>query len=270
LNLFIGTLYSGENEYEECVRSIQTQTYPHYKHFVFKDLPNREAHNNLFSSFLEKKAVYNLLIKVDADMVLCSDTLFDSIVNKMSKSPELEIFSIAVMDFFSGQLINGLNTYRNTVRWDYSNTTMFVDIPDVPTEKTQFDANDLAPAAIHCKNPSKLQAFHYGVHRGLKSIAKQHSTSHWALLNKTWQNFLRTKDERIGLAVLGAELVYAGIFTKTDVDYTNPRVKHVLEKYETMCIDDLKHEISTLKIRHWGFLPGDMRRRLLRQKYKNW
>ena len=264
MKIYVGTLYSGENEYEECLASIQSQTYRDFEHFVFKNLPKREAHRALFSSFLGRADVYDVLIKVDADMVLCSDTLFQRIVQKLSHSTNLDVLSVGVHDFFTGQLINGLNAYRNTVRWDFDKETLFTDIPEVARDKYLYDDKELAPAAIHCKNPSPLQAFHYGVHRGLKSIAKIHSTTHWAFLREVWRNFKKTSDVRIGLAVLGAELVYAGKFGKADADYTNPGMMAVFDRYASMDSYGIDREIRSLRARSWGILPADLRRRTIR------
>jgi len=265
MKIFVGTLYSGENEFEECVAAINSQTFRDFDHYIYKDLPNKEAHVTLFKTFLDRSDEYDLLIKVDADMVITSTVLFEDIVRKMIANPGLEVLSIGVHDFFSGQMINGLNTYRNSVRWNFEKDTLFVDIPETSREEYLFDEKEFAPAAIHCKNPSSFQSFHFGVHRGIKSIAKQHSTSHWILLEKTWKNFLCTQDVRIGLAVLGAEMVYAGDFTKKDVDYTNPRIQNELNRYEHLDSNKVQKEIKRLRIKNWGFLPGDLRRRLLRQ-----
>lgn len=265
MKILVGTLNSGENEYDECLASIKNQTFQNFDHLIIKNLPEREAHNKLYQTFLDQADTYELLIKVDADMVLCSPFFFEEIEKRMADNPNIDVYSVAVYDFFSGELINGLNTYRNKVRWDFDSNTIFVDIPEIELEKTHFDQTELAPAAIHCKNPSNLQAFHYGVHRGLKSIQKIHSTTHWAFLEKTWENFLREKDPRIGLAVLGAELVYAGEFTKGDIDYTNPRVSQVLEQYQGMDFKEIKREIIRRRNQNWGLLPSDLRRRLIRQ-----
>ena len=265
MRVFVGTLYSGENEYEECLASIRNQTYRDFDHFIFKDLPNKEAHAALFKSFLERANEYDILIKVDADVVLSSNTIFEKIVDKMHESDWLDVLSPAVRDFFTGQLIDaGLTVYRNTVRWDYEKDTMFVDIPESGQDRYLYDDKELAPAAIHCKNPAPWQAFHYGVHRGLKSIQRIHSTSHWAFLEEVWANFLRTGDIRIGLAVLGAELVYAGRFKRSDVDYTNPRMKTILEEYLSLDSAGLERKIRRLRAHNWGMLPGDARRRLIR------
>jgi hypothetical protein len=265
MKIYVGTLYSGENEFEECVASIQSQSYKNFDHFVFKNLPNKEAHVTLFKSFLERASEYDLLIKVDADTVLSYNTLFEKIVHKLQFNSWLDVLSIAVYDFISGQLIDaGMAVYRNTVRWNFEKETMFVDIPEVDRNRYLYDDSELAPAAIHCKNPLPYHAFHYGVHRGLKSIQRIHSTTHWAFLEKTWKNFQRTRDTRIGLAVLGAELVYAGRFKKSDVDYTNPKVRTVLEEYLSLDSAGLESEIRKMRLFNWGILPGDLRRRVIR------
>jgi hypothetical protein len=170
-----------------------------------------------------------------------------------------------VHDFFTDQLINaGMATYRNTVRWDYGKETMFVDHAEVRPGREVYDDKELAPAGIHCKNPAPWQAFHYGLHRGLKSIQRIHSNGHWSYLQRVWANFLKTGDTRMGLAVLGAELAYSGRLTRSDVDYTNPRMRTVLQEYLPMDRAGIEREIRRLRTRNWGILPADWRRRIIR------
>jgi|WetSurMetagenome_2_1015567.scaffolds.fasta_scaffold173005_1 hypothetical protein len=265
MKVFVGTLYSGENEYDECVASIQRQTFRDFDHFVFKNLPNKEAHHALFKSFLDRAGEYDILIKIDADVVLASDTILERIVDKMRKDDGIDILAVAVLDFFTNQLINaGMATYRNTVTWDYDKETMFVDIADAHPGREVYDDKELAPAGMHCKNPAPWQAFHYGLHRGLKSIQRIHSSGHWSYLERVWANFLKTGDTRIGLAVLGAELAYSGRLKRSDVDYTNARVRAILEKYLSLDKAQLEREIRRLRARNWGMLPGDLRRKIIR------
>jgi hypothetical protein len=265
MKLLIGTLFSGENEFDECLAAITKQTYKKFDHLIIKNLPELEAHNKLYQTFINQKDEYELLIKIDADTVLISEQLFKNIVEKFSQNPDLEILNIGVQDFFTDEMIAaGIQIYRNTVRWDFNKDTLFPDIPIMKKNSHQFDKTDLAPAAIHCKNPSIEQSFHYGVHRGLKSIQKDYSTTHWALLQKVWENFLRTGEKRIGLAVLGAELVYAGIFTREDQNYTNPKMDTVLKNYQMMNSREIKKEIQKLRSFHWGFLPQKYRQKVLR------
>lgn len=267
MKIFVGVLYSGENEYGECLHSINQQTYSGYDLFTFENMPKLEAHTNLYHKFLDQNDKYDLLVKIDADMVLTRPELFQQIVDKFEQNPSIDVFGIAIWDFFSGGYINGLNSYRNTVHWELDPNNVNADVVIVDKDRYVYDQSELAPAAIHCKNPSKFQAFHFGVHRGIKILATKHSTSHWRLLENTWQNFLKTRDTRIGLASLGAELVYAGVLTKTDIDYTNPKIAEVFHQYGELNQVQLKREIRKLRVTNWGFLPSDLRRRKLRRKF---
>lgn len=261
----IGTLCSGENEYEDCLKSIQKQTFQSFDHLIIRDLPELEAHRRLFSTFMRGASQYDLLIKVDADMVLISETLFADIARRFVDQPDLKVLSIRVQDFFTDSLINGLQAFRNNVTWNLERDTVFPDIPDLLPSQMQMDNTGLEPAAWHCPNPSELQAFHYGVHRGLKSIQKIHSTTHWAGLERVWKNFTRTTDKRLGLAVLGAELVYAGKLGRKEQNYTHPAMVEALASYQTMDSRTIKQEILKLRACHGGFLPADLRRRILRE-----
>lgn len=270
MRLYVGTLHTIENEFDECVQSIELQTYKNFNHFVFRNLPNKEAHIALFKSFLEVKNEYDALIKIDADMVLASPSLFENIVRKLGANNQVDVLSIAVHDFFSDQLIWGLNAYRNTVRWELENEKLFVDRPQVPPERYLMDDKELAPAAYHCKNPSPYQAFHYGVHRGFKVIQfnrsnkiEQSSKTHWNSLERTWINFQRSKDIRLGLACLGAELTYQGRFKISHLDYTNPHLKQVLDEYLFFKENRLRFEIRKIRLLNWGFLPSRKRRNLI-------
>ncbi len=92
---------------------------------------------------------------------------------------------------------------------------MFVDIPENAMQINQiFDTDNLAPAAWHCKYPTPFHAFHYGVHRGMKSLQSGHGATHWELLDNTRENFKKSRNRLIGFAVLGAEFVYSGKFSR--------------------------------------------------------
>lgn len=268
-HILVGVLFSGENEYEECLSSIEIQTYADFDLMCIENMPKFQAHSRLYQSFLHKKNQYDLLIKIDADMVITRPELFQQIVEKFEQNPGMDVLGIAIWDFFSAGYINGLNSYRNTVTWELDPSNVNADVVVVDEDKYTFDQSELAPAAIHCKNPSKLQAFHFGVHRGIKIFAPRHSTSHWQLLEKTWQNFLKTNDVRIGLAILGAELVYSGLLTKENVDYTDPRLAEIFRQYQDMTNSQIRREIMRLRLRNWGILPGDLRRRALRRRFNS-
>jgi hypothetical protein len=265
MRFLVGTLYSGENEFEECIQSIKGQSNQDYDHIIISNLPEIDAHYKLYRAFLDKADEYMLLIKVDADCVLISEHLFQGIVEKFTASPWLEVMNIGVLDFFTGEMIAaGIQVYRNTVKWKFEDT-LYPDIPILDLRRFLYDRTELAPAAWHCKNPSIPQAFHYGIHRGLKAIQRRHSANHWGNLEKVRKNFYSKKDMRLGFAVLGAELVYAGIIEREDQNYTNQTMNQILEKYQFFTSTELDREIKKLKGKHWGFLPSDLRRRIIRQ-----
>ena len=263
--ILVGTLFSGENEFDECLASIRKQSFTNYDHLIIENKPELEAHRQLFQTFLENKDRYDLLVKVDADMVLCSEDLFEEIARQFAGNSRLRLLSIRVYDFFTDSLINGLQTYRNTITWDLKRDTVFPDIPNTDQNEAVVDTKRLEPAAWHCPNPSVVQAFHYGVHRGIKSLQKIHSTTHWATLQAVWKHFVTSGDERLGMAVLGAELVYAGRFKRADQNYTNPAMEEALTEFRGLDAAQIRHEILKLRARHWGFLPSDLRRKILRK-----
>ena len=59
------------------------------------------------------------------------------------------------------------------------------------------------------------------------------------------------KDKRLGLAVLGAELVYAGVFNRADQNYTNPKLKKMLRVFEKLDAGSLRS-----KSKNCDFLTG--------------
>ena len=118
--ILVGTLYSGENEFEECVASIKKQSYQNFEPLVIRNLPNKEAHDTLYKTFMDRSHEFDLMIKIDADMVIENERLFEKIVRKFQRNDKLKDLEIAVFDFFSNQLIWGMHAYRNTVKWGKS------------------------------------------------------------------------------------------------------------------------------------------------------
>jgi len=275
MKLFIGTLYTIENEFEECKSAINKQTYKNFEHFIFKGLPNKKAHDVLYCTFMERSKEFDVLVKVDADMVIEDKNLFAKIVTKFQMLDSLKDLEIAVYDFFSDQLIWGMHAYRNTVRWQRTEEALFVDACLLKPGENIHDDSELAPAAIHCKNPSPFQAFHYGVHKALKTVQpgrikvnKVQSRAHWNIVERTRQNFLRTGDRRIGLAVLGAELALKGDIYPCHVSYSNPLLEKLFEQYESLDGSELEHEIARVSMKNFAFLPSALRRRFLVAVFK--
>jgi len=274
MRIFVGTRYAGENEFEECVDSINRQKDVIFEHVIIKNLGNKEATDTLYKTFMERSNEFDLLIKVDADMVLVDDHLFSNIEQKFRENDWLDLLEIRVHDFYSDQLIWGLSSFRSSLKWKPVQENLFVvhieDVPPVPENRRIRDCKELAPAALHCKNPSPLQAFHYGVHKGLKVIQPgigekviSKTYSSWNKIERTYAHFKRKRDIRLGFAVLGAELALKGNFQADHLNYSNPYMKHVISRYADYSIPQIQLEISRLRRANWGFLPSRMRRRVL-------
>lgn len=255
--ILIGTLYSLENELTECRASIERQTYKDYEHFILRGLPDKDAHDKLYKTFMDQADQFDLFLKLDADMVIENENLLQQVADKFKKNPNMHILTIPVHDYFTDSLIIGMHTYRNTVKWPERINDVFTDDHIVPKDKVILDFNELAPAAIHCKNPSPFQSFHFGLHRGvklkvaLKDYKKRHAhlKTHINQIELIWINFLRTDDIRIGFAALGAELALRGDFKSEHINYSNPFAENVfLEDYANMGYYQIKRIVRILRI----------------------
>jgi hypothetical protein len=271
MRVFVATLHSGENELEQCKASVRRQTYPNYTHRVFENLPNRSANAHVFTTFKDLAGEYGLLVRLDADMVIARDDLFERIVDTFKARPPVKVLVIAVSDFFSDQLVMGLAAYRSDLAWPPEfREDLFTDAVPVQPDEILIDWDRLAPAAYHCPNPSDLQCLHYGVQRALKVIQPKQRVRrradakvHWETLERAWRNFLLRRDRRLGLAVLGAELVYHGALGVEHLDYSNPRMQEALRRFGDRDVTELEARIKRLRARNLGWLSSVSRRRAL-------
>jgi hypothetical protein len=107
MKLLVGTLYTIENEFEQCCAAIDRQTYDHFDLVVIRNLPNKKAHEALYGTFMGEGEKYDLLVTVDGDMVIEDRHLFRNIVRRFESDSELDLLLIAVHDFFTDGLFIG-------------------------------------------------------------------------------------------------------------------------------------------------------------------
>ena len=167
---FIGTMYSGEAEFEESRAAIAAQEGIVVEHFVLKDLPEFEAHNQLWKKWNSVKSSFDLFVKIDADTVLIGKDALLKIWHLFEANSEVTGAQILLHDYFTDSLIPGPNSFHPSVVFNDSKDPLYPDHADsghklvLKGESVQF----LAPIGEHCKHPAKIQAFHYGLHRALK------------------------------------------------------------------------------------------------------
>jgi hypothetical protein len=220
--ILIGTLFSGENELDQCIDSIKMQTYRNWDHRIFKYLGNKEAHDTLYSFFMDNKNVYDLFIKLDADMVFITPYELERIIELFNKEENLDHIIMGVKDWYSSLNIEGLHIFSSRASWVKNDEKLNVDTqPQIPG-KMRIYVNHLSPIAYHSPNPSIEQAFQFGIHRTLKTFQFRKKTLNlfqWKLLKNSWDNYRSYGDIRHAYVLLGAETVLNNFREKEQVDY---------------------------------------------------
>ena len=249
MRILVGTLYTGENEFEQSKRSLQRQTHEDWEHVVFKHLPNKQAHDRLYRTFMEHADDFDLFLKLDADMVFRSKTSLQTLVDLFESEPELDHALLAVQDWASDSLIMGIHAYSNCAVWTSSDEELFVDhSPSVPGKRLSTKKPP-APIVDHSPDPSPFQAFRFGVHRALKVVQRDRSNldffrsrMQWTLLRNIWRRFTETGLRRLGLIIAGAEEVFARNVTRKAYDETSDVLRSRFKRDYADCSADVLAE----------------------------
>jgi hypothetical protein len=195
--IFIGTLASGEAELNACCAAIASQQSVVVTHHIIHDQPEFEAHNQLWAAWDRAKPDHDLFVKVDADTVLNRPTALAEIA-ALFKTPDITGAQILLHDYFTDDLISGLNCFSCDVVFKPAKTRLYADHSD-SGHKTILKGScvaHLAPIGWHGQNPHPRQAFYYGFHRKLKN---QHDTI--ARVAYAWQQH---QDDARAWALAGA------------------------------------------------------------------
>lgn len=249
--VMVGTLESGERELELCKQSIEAQDHPRIEHLILSGLPKKEAVATLMESFLASD--FEFLVKLDADMVLLDQDFVTRAVRLLQGNPDLDLAQIAILDFFTGGPMQGINVYRNGFAWQSGgHDDLFTDRTLVDVGRRTVVGGPFMRSAIHSPNPSPFQAFHFGAHRGLKISQPERSDpddsqamEQLSYLERTWDHFKMRRDPRLALACLGYELALAGEFGISDLDYTNPSMRSTFEPYEGLSATEVEDLVES-------------------------
>ncbi len=251
LRVLIGTLHSGENEFDQCIAALRRQSYPHWEQFVLANLPEHEAHERLYDRFMENARGFELFLKLDADMVLSAPDKLAAAVCLFEQSPSLGHAVFRVHDWMTDTPIIGIHLFRNRVRWPAQSNALFLDSPPIVQGRRRYYIRRApSPLALHSPDPSLAQAFRYGLHRGLKAF--QHgrgragllsAVTHWRLLKRLWRHVNAVRDQRLGLALLGVEHAASGTVAPDECDYTHPRFQALLVAARSMTADEIHRRL---------------------------
>jgi hypothetical protein len=164
--VFIGTLYCKEESgFEECCQIINSQKNVEITHHIIQDLYELEAHQELTKYWNNIKNDFDFFIKIDPDMTLLHENVIYEICERMTQE-KIDFLQYGLQDFISNSQIFGLNTYNRNVEFHLNNDKLS---PDKNCDREKhicvYDRKIKGNHMLFCNN---LQAFHYGVHRGLK------------------------------------------------------------------------------------------------------
>lgn len=172
MKVLVGILYSGEPQIKDCINSVTTQKNAEFGFFVINNLPKKEAHDELYTHFMDHNKDYELFLKLDADMIINRDDFFEYLIGLFRSNYCLDWLHIWIYDNFLDARISGLNVYRNCVKWRTNHNNLYTDrstISNSIRESLIISAPD-SRWVIHCPNPSDEQAFNFGFHRGIKAF----------------------------------------------------------------------------------------------------
>ena len=255
IRILVGMLAAGENERDQAIAALHAQSYKNYEFFLLENLPNKEAHEALYSRFMASADRFDVFLKLDADMVLVRDSVLAELADFFAANPEVELLFFEIIDWYSDALIPGITITRSTARWPLHPDQLLVDSFIKITGKNVQVSDRQAALAIHSPDPSPLQAFRFGIHRAMKAIQDdrkpaqrmtEKANSQWSILNKTWLNFRKTRERRIGLAIAGAELVFNGGSGSVGRNYMGTAAREVFEKnYAHATVESLERELAS-------------------------
>jgi len=163
-----------ENEIDASIQSIKEQTYKDYDIYYIKNKGKVQAHNVMYKYFMENDN-YDILVKVDGDMVINNKYLLERII-EIFKSKNCDKMLIPVYDYFTEDYIIGMTVFNKNISWQLTRSNVFTDRKEVGTYSKYF-ANELKGSILHCVKPNKFQSFHYGLQRGYKAFQPTTITS---------------------------------------------------------------------------------------------
>jgi hypothetical protein len=174
MKVFVGTMECGESDFSFCKESISNQKNVDITHYIVSNMPEKEAHEKLFSAWNDAKNEHELFLKVDADTVLLHEEVIQTYIELFENNENLTGAQALLHDYMTDSMIYGLTCLKNTVKVATKVDHLYPDRADTGHKlvlRGEALPKKLIPAGKHCWHSSESQAFHYGFHRGKKNQA---------------------------------------------------------------------------------------------------
>lgn len=250
MKILVGIMRCIEHEFGQCLAAIDAQTLPAHDRFAVCDLPNKQAHDMLYQTFMDRSQEVDLFVKVDADMVLSRSSFFRECADRFTSDRDLQHLQVALDDWMTNRRIFGLHVYRSTHRWERNSESIFVDMVDKPHRRVD-DRDTLAPAAIHCPNPAPFQAYHFGLHKGVKfaqtdrpDIHARYRATHWGHFQGLEQHYDNTGERRLALALLGFHDAVRYRWGPREVDFTAGEPRACFEHWNRLSDREIANAVK--------------------------
>jgi hypothetical protein len=235
MKVLIGILHIGEAEFSACLDSISSQLGVVAECFVISDKPNKDAHDELYSTFMSRSTAFDYFFKLDADMTLRSPDALRALVSAVRSKGAAHALSY-VFDHPSSLAIPGVQIFRSDSRWEGSDEQLNVDYPPRLTGESMLIVDPIY--VDHMSSPSHYQLFRYGIHKALKAIqhgrgekkSVQKGLLHSAIINGMARNFVSGRQDLVW-ALIGARLVFDGGVPSEG--YHSDEVKAIYSKIES-------------------------------------
>lgn len=255
-SVMVGTLASGENELEKCVQSVKRQAYPAEKleHVVIRDLPKKEAMDTLYTTFLDSG--HDLLVKLDADMVILDRSFIAKVTRAFCSTENLGMLQAAILDYFSGREMQGINIYSKEMKWaTESQDALFTDKTQTEKSRRRVTWATYIDSVIHSPDPSEFQAFHFGVHRGLKvaaavredGVGSARALEQLMYLERTYEHYKNRRDVRLLAACLGGELGMREAYNVEALNYTNADMRTSFSALRATGVEAMEARLQVLR-----------------------
>lgn len=229
MKLLVGMLSHGENERQQAIDALKSQSYKDWDFFEIRDKPNKQAHQELYATFMSSGA--DCYLKLDADMVLKADILGFLV----DQTRSMDITMVDVNDWPSMLAIAGMQIFSKRCVWENDgDDRLMVDV--TPRFQTRQDFED-KPWVDHMPDPHDFESFRYGVHKALKVMQPDRQRKdikkallHYTILRNIWKH--RNSDRRRKLMIAGAECVFSGQFRPLLDDYAGDYCRRVFEEHK--------------------------------------
>ena len=227
INIFVGTAYSGENEFDQCIKQIDAQKGVRIRHYIVFDKPILPAFEEMYSEWSEIKHEMDMFVQIDADVILNSDDCILSIYNTI-KNTKYNVISYPLYDHFTNKNIWALNSYLPSIE--------FVTLKDKYKPDMEFKNAVRYPTTLnseikgeHSPNPSMIQAFHFGWHRELRSDVSPGQRK----ILRNLVNAPKTQNRNHAIAGMHFARTYkAKTRDSSPIEYTNPIFIEQFKIYE--------------------------------------